>query len=171
MTAFGWVTSPDPRQYIGDMLNAVPVYGRQVPSSASQFTCFTSTKVQILTPEEVQILGEFPGEHHQALVESLKLLLRGLQEYVSNYHPHGLEWNARNAPAKAAGGDGDAPRDAAEQGAAAHKRKPLNFTSDREAKVDCGGMRTKRLCTLAKPLCTRAKALCTLTKHLCLYTR
>ena len=24
-----WVTSPDPRQYIGDMLNAVPVYGRQ----------------------------------------------------------------------------------------------------------------------------------------------
>jgi len=33
MTAFGWVTSPDPRQYIGDMLNAVPVYGRQVSSS------------------------------------------------------------------------------------------------------------------------------------------
>jgi hypothetical protein len=30
MTAFGWVTSPEPRQYIGDMLNAVPVYGRQI---------------------------------------------------------------------------------------------------------------------------------------------
>ncbi|KAJ1476241.1 adenylate cyclase-associated CAP [Baffinella frigidus] len=71
MTAFGWVTSPDPRQYIGDMLNAVPVYGRQ-------------------------ILGEYPQEAHQGLVQSLKFLLRGLQDYVSTHHPHGLTWNSKN---------------------------------------------------------------------------
>ena len=103
MTAFGWVTSPDPRQYIGDMLNAVPVYGRQ-------------------------ILSDFPGEHHQALVESLKMLLRGLQEYVSTYHPHGLAWNARNSPMKPADADG-------EVGARRVKRAAA-FTSDQEAKMD-----------------------------------
>jgi hypothetical protein len=106
MTAFGWVTSPDPRQYIGDMLNAVPVYGRQ-------------------------ILSDFPGEEHQALVEALKLLLRGLQEYVSKYHPHGLAWNARNFSEEGTGA-----------AAQAHSHAPKGsshrpaFTSDREAKLD-----------------------------------
>ena len=108
MTAFGWVTSPDPRQYIGDMLNAVPVYGRQ-------------------------ILSDFPGDHHQALVESLKMLLRGLQEYVSTYHSHGLAWNARNSPATPSQGeDGEtgAPR----------RDRAAAFTSDQEAKMDFSHM-------------------------------
>uniref|UniRef100_A0A7S0HB94 CAP N-terminal domain-containing protein n=1 Tax=Hanusia phi TaxID=3032 RepID=A0A7S0HB94_9CRYP len=70
MTAMGWITSPEPRQYIGDMLNAVPVYGRQ-------------------------IVEEYPGEEHKNLVHTLKLLLRGLQEYVTKFHPRGLSWNSK----------------------------------------------------------------------------
>jgi len=106
MTAFGWVTSPDPRQYIGDMLNAVPVYGRQ-------------------------ILNDFAGEHHQGLVESLKLLLRGLQEYVTAHHGHGLSWNGRTTTPATSVEEGGPPR-----AGGAKPHNPLAFTSDREAKLD-----------------------------------
>jgi len=54
MTSFGWVTTDEPRAYIGDMLNAVPVYGRQIQA-------------------------DYTGSEHAALVDSLKFLLRGLQ--------------------------------------------------------------------------------------------
>lgn len=111
MTAFGWVTSPDPRQYIGDMLNAVPVYGRQ-------------------------ILADFPGQDHQALVETLKLLLRGLQEYVSNHHPYGLVWNSRNSPEEPAGGEDTAREDRQGGDEARQASRRGGFTADREARLD-----------------------------------
>jgi hypothetical protein len=125
MTAFGWVTSPDPRQYIGDMLNAVPVYGRQIlaeyPQEAHQslvqvennpfhagprvldthLVCPGHTTSLSWTHTQSVLDTPAPSSTQPGVPQALKFLLRGLQDYVTTLHPHGLVWNTKNTGAAA----------------------------------------------------------------------
>jgi hypothetical protein len=88
-SALGWVTSADPKGYISDALNAVPVFGSKILAAETQ------------DAREGRGAGggdggEGEGEAEtligsgEALIRSLKHLLRRLKDYVEQHHPAGL---------------------------------------------------------------------------------
>ena len=110
------------RRHDGLRLGHIPTRGSILA------TCST------LCPYGRQILADFPGQDHQALVETLKLLPR--PPSVSNHHPYGLVWNSRNSPEEPAGGE-DTAREDRQGGAKRGKRRGVGAsTADREARLD-----------------------------------
>ena len=71
-SALGWITTADPKAYVSDALNAVPVFARKIQESE----CAESKQL---------VLGE-------ELIRNLKTLLRALKVYVEKHHHSGLTW-------------------------------------------------------------------------------
>merc|ERR1712216_1082733 len=66
-SALGWVTTTDPKAYVSDALNAVPVFARKIQEAAGA-----------------------DADACEALVAAVKTLLRALRDHVAKYHSKGL---------------------------------------------------------------------------------
>ncbi len=103
-SALGWVTTADPKGYVGDALNAVPVFARKIEAGY---------RSEPQEPEEQASEGAGAVLVHEdaslgdGLTKSLKGLMRALRDYVATHHSSGLTWAPepkKAAPASGAGG-------------------------------------------------------------------
>ena len=84
------VTTADPKGYVSDALNAVPVFARKI--------------------YEAQSVDSAAASLNDELTKTLKALLRALKDYVGAHHSSGLTWAAEpKKGAKTAGGAGACP--------------------------------------------------------------
>ena len=103
-SALGWVTTADPKGYVGDALNAVPVFARKIEAGYRSEPQETEEQA----PEGASaVLAHEDARLGDGLTKDLKGLMRALRDYVASHHSSGLTGAPepkKAAPAPGAGG-------------------------------------------------------------------
>ena len=91
-SALGWVTTADPKGYVGDALNAVPVFARKIEQGYRSESSEPQSQASEGAEGRNSVLPHEDAGLGNALTKNLKGLMRALRDYVGTHHSSGLTW-------------------------------------------------------------------------------